>query len=77
MCNNLASHVVMLASVCSKVAQELNGLIVLGNLPALTDSISVLKSEGHIVDENFDYGYMVEPKFLNYWLGERDFRLEK
>ncbi len=50
-------------------------MIVLGDLSSLTDNISVLKNEGHISNELF--GYIVEPSFLSYWLGERDFRLEK
>ena len=74
MCNNPASHV-LLATICDKVASMINGMILLGDMTYLTDNPMVLKMSGHIIVE--DFGYIVEPKFLSYWLGEREFRLIK
>ena len=74
MCNNPASHV-LLATMCIKIAGIIDGMILLEDMTSLTDKAVILKMSGHLVVE--DYGYFVEPKYLSYWLGEREFHLVK
>ena len=61
--------------LCHRTAQLLGGLIALGNISMFTNDPSLLTFDGcRPVDE---YGYIVPPEFLGYWLGHPDFRLVK
>jgi len=74
MCNNAASHV-LLASTCIKIAQMVDGMIHLDDLTSVTKNTAILTMSGHI--RHNDFGYIVEPSFLSFWLGEKDFCLIK
>ena len=74
MCNSICDHV-LLATICHRTAQLLNGMIVLGDISTITHDPSVLTFEGTRPIQ--DYGYIVRPEFLGYWLGHPDFRLVK
>lgn len=74
MTNTYSDHV-LLAVLCYRTAQLLDGLIVLDDISTITNDPSVLTFEGtRPVD---DYGYIVSPEFLGYWLSHPDFRLVK
>lgn len=74
MCNDQCDHV-LLAMLCHRTAELLGGLIVLGDISALTRDPSVLTFDGRRPTE--ELGYVVHPRFLAYWLSHPDFRLVK
>lgn len=74
MCYNQASHV-LLATIAIKTAELMKGMIILEGITGLTNNPAVLSVLGHIKTDN--YGYIVEPSFLSYWIGEPEFRLLK
>lgn len=74
MCNAICDHV-LLAMLCHRTAQLLDGLIHLGNISTITADPSVLTFDGARPTDG--YGYIVRPAFLGYWLSHPEFRLLK
>ena len=74
MCNDQCDHV-LLATLCYRIGELLGGLIVLDDISAITQDPSVLTYDGRRPVK--DYGYVVHPQFLSYWLSHPDFRLVK
>lgn len=74
MTNTNSDHV-LLAVLCYRTAQLLDGLIVLDDISTITKDQSVLTFDGtRPID---DYGYIVSPDFLGNWLSHPEFRLLK
>lgn len=74
MCNGNCDHI-LLALICHRTAQLLDGFIVLGDISAITSDPSVLTFDGVRPVEG--YGYIVRPQFLGYWMSHPEFRLLK
>lgn len=74
MCNDQCDHV-LLAMLCYRTAELLEGLIGLDNISMITKDPSVLTFDGRHPIEG--YGYVVHPQFLGYWMSHPDFRLVK
>lgn len=74
MCNSACDHV-LLAMLCHRTAQLLDGMIELGDISTITKDPSVLTFDG--TRPVADHGYVVNPNFLGYWMSHPEFRLLK
>lgn len=74
MCNNQVSHV-FLAMLSMKVIEITEGKILLESITSFTSNKTVLTMSGHVKLNDTDYA--VNSEFMNYWVGESEFRLLK